>query len=67
MQAKSEVVHILRLVNGRGFNTLKGLAKGYARVRVRVQFLRPLLNPYPPSRVWVYPWPNSYGSNKPKM
>jgi hypothetical protein len=55
------------IVNDRGFNTPKGLIKGYERVKVRVQFLRPLLNPYPLLRAWVYPWPNLCDSNEPKI
>jgi len=42
------------IVNVRGFHTLKGLAEGYVRVKVRVQPLKPSLNPYPSEGLRVY-------------
>ena len=58
-----------QVVNGRGFYTLKGLAEEYVRVRVRVrvQLLKPSLNPYPSEGLRVYPWPNPCSFNKLKI
>jgi len=54
-------------VNGRGFHTLKGLAEGYVRVRVRVQPLKPSSNLYSSEGLRVYPWPNLCSFNKLKI